>query len=323
MICVHIREFYLEQVVAVRRYPRRLYAGFSRPNMKSRLVLKTIPLLALLPAKLINAFCTVEKVNEHYINLDGHRIRYLEYGDPKAPTVVMLHGLGGSAERWARVSPIFATRFHVLVPDMIGFGLSDKPHLDYTLDLFVSFLEGFVRTFCPSRTFLIGSSLGGQIAAKYAASHPASVSKLVLVSPAGTMKTSTSAFDSYVMAALYPGEQIVSHAFEVMEASGERAPDDLVRGFIRRMRLPNAKMAFMSAVLGLRNSRLHDSLLHSISTPTLLVWGENDPVVPINNSGYFISAIRNCAFFRMDNCGHTPYVQNPDKFAGRVMEFLS
>ncbi len=262
-------------------------------------------------------------MRECFVNVDGHRIRYLEGGDPAGGTMVMLHGLGGSAERWAHVSPIFAGSFHVIVPDMIGFGLSDKPHLDYTPGLFSSFLEGFVRTTCDSRIFLVGSSLGGQVAVMYAAAHPARISKLVLVSPAGTMSTSTAVFDSYVMAALYPSEQSVSRAFEAMEASGEKAPGDLVRGFIERMKMPNAKLAFMSAVLGLKNSGLNDSLLRSIAHPTLLVWGADDPVVPIRNSGYFVSAIKDCTFFRMDNCGHTPYVQDPETFASRVMEFLS
>lgn len=261
-------------------------------------------------------------MKERFVDVGGHHIRYLEGGDPADGTMVLLHGLGGSAERWDKVSPIFEKRFRVVVPDMIGFGLSDKPPSDYTPDFLTSFLGDFVRATCGQRIFLVGSSLGGQVAVMYAASHPASIDRLVLVSPAGTMKRTTPAFDLYMMAAMYPGEQSVSRAFEAMEASDQRADADLVRGFIKRMRLPNAKMAFMSAVLGLSNSGLTEAVLHSISSPTLLVWGEDDPVVPIQNAGFFLSSVRDCTMFRMKGCGHTPYVQSPETFAKRVLEFL-
>lgn len=261
-------------------------------------------------------------MEEKFIHVDGYRIRYLQDGDPSCDTIVLLHGLGASAERWARVMPLFSERFRVVVPDMIGFGQSDKPQTDYTPDFLSSFLEKFVRATCQRRISLIGSSLGGQITAMYAAIHQASVRKLVLVSPAGTMNRPTPALDLYIMAALYPNVQSVSHAFETMEGPGGKAGKELVSGFIKRMKLPNAKLAFMSTMLGLKNSMLSESTLRSITHPTLIVWGDNDPVIPIRNAGYFVSAIKDCTFFRMDNCGHTPYVQHPETFADRVIKFL-
>ena len=261
-------------------------------------------------------------MEERFVYVAGHRIRYLEDGDPNCDIIVLLHGLGASAERWIRVIPLFAERFRVVVPDMIGFGLSDKPQTDYTPDFLSSFFEKFVRSTCQRRVSLIGSSLGGQITAMYAASHQASVRKLVLVSPAGTMDRPTPALDLYIMAALYPNKQSVSHAFEIMEGPGGKAGEELVSGFIKRMKLPNAKMAFMSTMLGLKNSMLSESTLRSITHPTLIVWGGNDPVIPIRNAGHFVSSIRDCTFFRMDDCGHTPYVQDPETFADRVTKFL-
>ena len=57
-------------------------------------------------------------------------------------------------------------------------------------------------------------------------------------------------------------------------------------------------------------------------TPTLIIWGGDDPVIPINYADDFVSAIQDCRFFRMDGCGHTPYVQNPYLFTTKVLEFL-
>ena len=261
-------------------------------------------------------------MEEKFIQIDGNKIRYLESGKSKK-TLVLIHGLGASAERWSQVIPIFAEQFRVVVPDLIGFGYSDKPLVDYTPEFFLDFLEKFFIESKIDRPNIIGSSLGGQLSAEYASSHSQNIEKLVLVSPAGAMKQSTPALDAYIMAALYPNDQSAKNAFEMMEASGEDIEDEIVSGFIERMRLPNAKLAFMSTILGLKNSELITSKLPSISVPTLIIWGSNDPVIPINYADDFVSSIQDCRFFRMDGCGHTPYVQDPNVFASKVLEFLN
>ena len=261
-------------------------------------------------------------VEEKFLQIDGNKIRYLESGNSKK-TLVLVHGLGASAERWDQVIPLFADNFRIVVPDLIGFGHSDKPQLDYTPAFFSEFLEKFFIASDIKRPYLVGSSLGGQISAEYTASHPNEVEKLILVSPAGVMKQSTPALDAYIIAALYPNEHSAKNAFEMMEGSGKNIDKEIVNGFIERMRLPNAKLAFMSTVLGLKNSELITSKLQSISVPTLIIWGSQDPVIPINYADIFVSAIQDCQFFRMDGCGHTPYVQNPSTFASKVLEFLN
>ena len=261
-------------------------------------------------------------VEEKFLQIDGNKIRYLESKNSKK-TLVLIHGLGASAERWDQVIPLFSDYFHVVVPDLIGFGYSDKPLVDYTPEFFSNFLEKFFAATNIQHPHLIGSSLGGQIAAEYASSHPDNTEKLILVSPAGIMKQSTPALDAYIMAALYPNEQSAKNAFEMMEGSGKDVHDKIVNGFIERMRLPNAKLAFMSTVLGLKNSEIITSKLQTISTPSLIIWGSEDPVIPISYANDFVSAIQDCQFFRMDGCGHTPYVQDPHWFTSLVLEFLS
>jgi len=261
-------------------------------------------------------------VEEKFLQIDGNKIRYLESGNSKK-TLVLLHGLGASAERWDPVIPLFADKFRVIVPDLIGFGYSDKPPVDYTTDFFSEFIKKFFITTDIKRPYLIGSSLGGQIAAEYATSHSQEIEKLVLVAPSGIMKESTPALDAYIMAALYPNEQSAKNAFELMEGSGKQANAAIVNGFIERMRLPNAKLAFMSTLLGIKNSELIKSKLQEISTPTMIIWGSDDPVIPIQHADSFVSTIQGCRFFRMNGCGHTPYVQDPHIFASKVLEFLN
>ena len=81
-------------------------------------------------------------VEEKFLQIDGNKIRYLESGDSKK-TLVLVHGLGASAERWDQVIPLFADEFRVVVPDLIGFGYSDKPLVDYTTEFCSEFLQKF------------------------------------------------------------------------------------------------------------------------------------------------------------------------------------
>ena len=78
----------------------------------------------------------------------------------------------------------------------------------------------------------------------------------------------------------------------------------------------------MSTILGLKNSKLVPSKLESITAPTLIIWGVDDPVIPIENSKIFISKIQDSQLFKMESCGHTPYVQDPHTFSSKVLEFL-
>lgn len=259
---------------------------------------------------------------EKFVDIDGNKIRYFESGSSKK-TLVLVHGLGASSERWQYVLPLFEIDFHVIVLDLVGFGYSDKPLTDYTIDFFSNFLEKFLISLGIKKTSIIGSSLGGQIAAEYASSHPQSVDKLILVSPSGIMKQSTFALDAYIMAALYPNEQSAKNAFEIMDGSGKKIPMTIINGFVTRMKLPNAKFAFMSTLLGLKNSKLITKKLENISSPTLIIWGSDDPVIPVNFAGDFVSSINNCTLYEMNKCGHTPYVQEPKLFASRVLEFLN
>jgi len=260
-------------------------------------------------------------MEEKFITIDGYKIRYLESGGTDK-TIVLLHGLGASAERWEFVIPEFSKDYKVIVPDLIGFGHSDKPLVDYTAEFFSDFLSSFLQKLGITRTNIIGSSLGGQIIAKYASQHPEVIENLVLVSPSGIMKHSTPALDAYVMAALYPDVEVAKNAFQMMAGPARQINQKIIENFVERMKLPNAKMAFMSTLLGLRNAETITKSLKKISVPTLIIWGEDDPVIPVKYADEFVSSIQDCRFYMMDNCGHTPYVDDPKKFAKLVLDFI-
>ena len=255
------------------------------------------------------------------VEIDGNNIRYLDEGT-SADTLLLLHGLGASAERWEDVIPLFAKKFKVIVPDLIGFGYSDKPMIDYTTDYFAEFISKFLNEVGVKKPNIIGSSLGGQIAAEFTINHNMDVGKLVLVSPSGIMKHSTPALDAYISAALYPNNDSALNAFQTMSCMND-VNEKTISGFVERMQLPNAKMAFMSTLLGLSNSKVITEKLQLITIPTLIVWGENDPVIPIEYAQSFVSGINDCRFYKMTGCGHVPYVEKPKEFFQIVSDFLT
>ena len=259
-------------------------------------------------------------MNEKTIEIDGNTIRYVEEGN-STENLLLIHGLGASAERWEHVIPQFAKNYRVLVPDLIGFGLSDKPVVDYTTDYLSEFIRKFLKKLGIDSVSIIGSSLGGQIGAEFTYQNNSMVEKLVLISPSGIMKHSTPALDAYVMAALYPSDSSASNAFQIMSGS-KNIDKKTIKGFVQRMKLPNAKMAFMSTLLGLKDAEIISEKLVSIKSPTLIIWGENDPIIPIKYAQSFVSEIDDCRFVKMENCGHTPYVESPDKFYKIVSDFL-
>jgi pimeloyl-ACP methyl ester carboxylesterase len=235
--------------------------------------------------------------------------------------MILLHGIGASAERWSRVAPILSRYFHVIVPDIIGFGYSDKPTVEYTIDFFISFLQAFLDQLEIKKPILVGSSFGGHLATEFAIRNSRKIEKLVLVSPAGMMRSSTPALDQYIMASLYPTYENATRAFRNMSVDGLGVSQDTIRDFVNRMRLPNAKYAFMSTLLGMRDSIKLRGRLSNILVPTLVVWGDDDKMIPVQYAKEY-SEIPNAHLVVIRDCGHTPYVEKPTAFSKALLKFV-
>src|SRR6188472_2159451 len=88
---------------------------------------------------------------EKFITIDGHKIKYLDYTSQlkrsynRLPILVLLHGIGASYERWLKVTGMLSKYFRIIIPDIIGFGDSDKPFVEYDMDFFTNFLQAFLE----------------------------------------------------------------------------------------------------------------------------------------------------------------------------------
>jgi 2-hydroxy-6-oxonona-2,4-dienedioate hydrolase len=258
-------------------------------------------------------------------HVNSYNIRYLDYdnlGTGAGKVLILLHGIGASAERWLQVAPALSKHYRTIIPDIVGFGYSDKPTVEYTMDFFVEFLQGFLNELRIVKCSILGSSFGGHLATEYAIRFSNKVEKLVLAAPAGIMKTSTPVLDQYIMAALYPTYENAFKAFSDMAYNSDAVTEETIMDFVNRMRLPNAKYAFMSTLLGMRYAQKLQGRLGKIISPTLLVWGDNDRMIPPQYASAY-EEIPDKRLVIMKECGHTPYVEKPQAFNRIVLKFLT
>lgn len=255
-----------------------------------------------------------------FVKVGQYNTRYLEAGNSKK-TIVLLHGLGASAERWLPIIPYLSPSYRVIIPDIIGFGYSDKPVTNYTVEFFINFLSDLLSQLSIEKTMMIGSSLGGRVSMEYAIHNPQNIEKMILVSPA-INDESTPALQSYIQAALHPTFEDVKKAFQMM-GNDNNIDDEFVIEFINRMKLPNSKMAFLASLIGLKKEIPTQEKLARLVNPTLLIWGKEDKVIPISNAEKFNWSVKNFQYHAMDGCGHIPFAEKPELFSKIVMNFLS
>jgi pimeloyl-ACP methyl ester carboxylesterase len=208
-----------------------------------------------------------------------------------------------------------------VAPDIIGFGYSDKPTVEYTMDFFLDFLATFLKNLGILKPVIVASSFGGHLATEYAVGHSRQIEKLVLVSPAGMMRTSTPVLDSYIMSALYPTYENSEKAFSAMSYDPAVVSDDVINDFVNRMKLPNSKYAFMSTLLGMRYAPRLQGRLGKITCPTLLLWGDSDKMIPVQYAKEY-REIPDLELVVIKNCGHVPFIEKPMTFNKLVLRFL-
>ena len=121
--------------------------------------------------------------NSHFVNVDGARVHFQEFGDTSRPTILLIHGYTASLYVWKTVAPMFADAgFHVIAVDLLGFGYSDKPSwFDYAITSQARMIARFMNRIGIGQATIVGSSYGGAVASTLALDYPERVSKLVLV----------------------------------------------------------------------------------------------------------------------------------------------
>jgi len=252
-------------------------------------------------------------------------------GPVDAPAVVLVHGLGDKAARdWNGLIPLLARDHRVLTFDLPGFGHSTKANAPYTPDNYAAFVRYVVETELGTRpTMLVGHSLGGAIALRYAAQHPQDVKALVLVDVPGILYRT--AYSQYLtrlginmLPNLYPAQNdqlgnLTSNLFRFFERL-RPDPEAIVLN-------PRLRENFLSAdpvrIAGLALA-LEDfsNDLPKITAPTLLLWGGRDEIAPLRNGHALAAMLPHAQLEVFASSGHTPMDDVPAAFNARVVQFL-
>jgi len=276
-------------------------------------------LILLLVVTVVPAFGQGQPADKT-ITVFGQSIHYFDIGS--GPVVVLLHGLGSRKEDWLPVLEPMAQKYRLLVPDQIGFGKSDKPLLDYSVQTYVDFLNEFLRQLKVEKASLVGESLGGWIAGLYVAemgggAHVIPVEKLVLVDAAGLKQDKpipnlnpSSLVDMRMMmeAVFYDTSWVNEDALRKIFTDKLAAKD----GYTVRSLLGNPALG---------TERLDDRLA-SIKVPTLVTWGKQDKLLPIASGERYAAGIAGAKLVSFDKCGHVPPIEKTEEFLAAVTAFL-
>ena len=252
----------------------------------------------------------------------GAKIRYVEAGS--GPTVILLHGLGADASSWANTIGPLSAKFHVIAPDQIGFGRSDKPMINYRVATLVDFLDGLCKQLGIERASLVGNSLGGFAAAAFALAHPEKVERLVLVDAAGFSVTGQ--LDPRVVNGLNPSTLDAARQLLALVFYNKQmyATDAAAGGLLTRKMMVNdgyTVQRFIDSIA--RNEDMLDNKLAALKQPTLIVWGKEDLLTPLAMGERFKKESPGSELLVFEKCGHVPQMEKAAEFNAALIKFLS
>jgi Predicted hydrolases or acyltransferases (alpha/beta hydrolase superfamily) len=257
---------------------------------------------------------------DKFVSIYGAKIHYVEAGSG-AP-LILIHGLADNIAVWDSVIPPLSARFRVIALDQIGFGRSDKPLLNYRVSTFVDFLDGFMTELKIGRASLIGNSLGGWVAADFALKHPQRVERLILSDAAGYAALAKT-MDPRALRALRLASREDIRYLGPLTFHDKRFYQDVDFAFKERVTAGDSYTVGQVLDAMIRGDDVLDNRLQPINRPTLILWGRDDKLIPLNFGERFHQEIASSSLRIIDNCGHMPQVECPNEFAAAVLQFLS
>ncbi len=270
-----------------------------------------------------------QKYGGEYIEAAGIRLRVKDSGPRDAPAVILLHGFGSSLETWEPWAAVLSERYRVIRFDLPGFGLTGPdPKKNYSDQRAMVVLAALMDRLGVARASLIGNSLGGKIAWNFAVAYPDRVDRLVLVSPDGFAspgfeygKKPDLPFVLKLLPYVMPRPMLRMN-LAVAYADKSRLSDATLDRYDDMMRAPGDRAAMLDRM---EQVMLVDPepLLRQISAPTLIVWGEQDGMIPFSNAADYMRDIPHATLLPLPGLGHVPFEEAPAATIGPVMAFLA
>jgi pimeloyl-ACP methyl ester carboxylesterase len=264
-----------------------------------------------------------------FIDVAGTPLRVRDTGPRSAAVLIFMHGFGSSLETWQPWARLLSDNYRVVLFDFPGSGLSEPDRTgDYSDARSLDLVKGLMRQMGIERADLIGNSMGGRIAWKFAATYPALVSKLVLISPDGF---ASPGFE-------YGRPPKVPAGLELMKYFLPKPllRTNLLAAYADPERLSDAQLDRYYDLLlapgnrGAMIARMHQTvleepgpLLQRIEAPTLLLWGEADHMIPYSNASDYLRALPNAKLVSFPDLGHVPQEESPDASVQPLEQFLA
>jgi pimeloyl-ACP methyl ester carboxylesterase len=262
---------------------------------------------------------------------DGFSIRYDEYGKDNPRHILFIHGLGSSSIVWRDIPQALSERFHTICVDLMGFGGSDKPLLNYTISYFSQFVKSFLKQIGindSDKVTIIGHSLGGYIAAEYAIENKEQIEKLVLIDSSGMLNRPTSLLEQYLDAAMETDPTLrygkIKKVFEDLMAEPFRLLPIIIDIFISVIEKPGAKHAFESAFRNSTTTTINIEGLEKIKDlKCLIMWGEKDNLIPLDHINKFKQILTDAEIIVISDAGHSPFVEKTAIVYQKLLTFLN
>jgi 4,5:9,10-diseco-3-hydroxy-5,9,17-trioxoandrosta-1(10),2-diene-4-oate hydrolase len=273
---------------------------------------------------------------DRYIDVDGLRLRYWLEGDA-GPNLVLIHGIGGAVDVWRKQFERLPLTHRVLALDLPGCGRSAIPP-DYppdTLRMLAAAVRAVMQAAGMSQAAIVGSSLGGAVTIEFAMGWPEMVSSLVLIGPAGM--TREVAWPLRLMSIRGVGELLTlpdrtrtAHAIRGCVADPTAVTEEDIDRAFAMATLPGVQDAFLrllrayANVRGLNRNELRrlQAGMRTIHAPTLVIWGEQDQILPITGAKVALERFPNAVLIARPNSGHLVFVEEPVWFDEIVADFV-
>jgi pimeloyl-ACP methyl ester carboxylesterase len=251
----------------------------------------------------------------------GNTVAYLKQGS--GPAVIVVHGLGGHKEDFKAVMAGLAPGFTVYALDMVGFGGSSRTASKVDIGLQAEAVRALLADQGLAKAHLVGNSLGAWVAATFAATHPASVDKLVLVDAAGLKITL--AGPPPVKFAPETVDEMHQLLITVLDSPFAQTPEFAAQA------LSDFKASGEAATLGKlfagfgapdNQDRVLDDLLPLIQAPTLVAWGANDRLFPAALADIVAGGVKGSRKVLIPGASHFPQIDNAPALNAELLAFL-
>ncbi|GLQ21465.1 alpha/beta fold hydrolase [Algimonas porphyrae] len=261
--------------------------------------------------------------SDRMIEIGGQSVRYRESGPATGPTLLMLHGFTDSLHTWDALAAELDTDFHILRPDLPGHGLSGLPAGDdYSNEALTAFVGDFLDATKTSEAIIVGNSLGGLAAWRYAALDPDRVSGLALLAPGGVPHNGVgeTPLEAPMMLRFYlenAPKAGVRTALQTMHGDTTRVTDAMVTRFADLMAMPGNGDAFVARA---ERFTLPDPAgdMAKVEAPTLILWGAKDTVLPPEHADIFAEHMPHASVRILDQVGHMPQSEAVDEVATAI-----